>query len=109
MPNPAVKRTHTGGHRLCIHQTSSAPLFAALPLALDITSRASGGSPSAVLTCHNTKERPMTVNHEKVREMAAAYTAAWNSGSPDAVASFYAPDGKIVINRGQPWVEAWHS
>ena len=47
----------------------------------------------------------MTVNHEKVREMAAAYTAAWNSGSPDAVASFYAPDGKIVINRGQPWVD----
>ncbi len=45
----------------------------------------------------------MTINHESVREMAAAYTAAWNSGSPDAVASFYAPDGKIVINRGQPW------
>jgi uncharacterized protein (TIGR02246 family) len=47
----------------------------------------------------------MTVNHEKARQMAAAYTAAWNSGSPDAVASFYAPDGKIVINRGLPWVD----
>jgi len=46
----------------------------------------------------------MTVGHEKVSKMAAAYTAAWNSGSPDAVASFYAPDGRIVINRGQPWV-----
>jgi uncharacterized protein (TIGR02246 family) len=46
----------------------------------------------------------MTVDHEKVSKMAAAYTAAWNSGSPDAVASFYAPDGRIVINRGQPWV-----
>jgi uncharacterized protein (TIGR02246 family) len=37
--------------------------------------------------------------------MAAAYTAAWNSGSPEAVASFYAPDGRIVINRGEPWVD----
>lgn len=46
----------------------------------------------------------MTVGHEKVSTMAAAYTAAWNSGSPDAVASFYAPDGQIVINRGRPWV-----
>jgi len=46
----------------------------------------------------------MTVDHERVSQMAAAYTAAWNSGSPDAVASFYAPDGQIVINRGQPWV-----
>lgn len=36
--------------------------------------------------------------------MAAAYTAAWNSGAADAVASFYAQDGQIVINRGQPWV-----
>ena len=46
----------------------------------------------------------MTVDHEKVSKMAAAYTAAWNSGSPDAVASIYAPDGQIVINRGRPWV-----
>jgi uncharacterized protein (TIGR02246 family) len=46
----------------------------------------------------------MTVDHETVSKMAAAYTAAWNSGSPDAVASFYAPDGQIVINRGRPWV-----
>jgi uncharacterized protein (TIGR02246 family) len=46
----------------------------------------------------------MTVEPEAVRAMAAAYTAAWNSGSPGAVASFYAPDGHIVINRGEPWV-----
>jgi uncharacterized protein (TIGR02246 family) len=36
-------------------------------------------------------------------EIAKAYTAAWNSGSPEAVAEFYAPDGRIVINRGEPW------
>ena len=40
---------------------------------------------------------------EKILEIATAYTAAWNSGSPDAVASFYAADGHIVINRGDPW------
>ncbi len=38
-----------------------------------------------------------------VRMMAEAYTAAWNSGSPDVVASFYTEDGQIVINCGQPW------
>ena len=41
---------------------------------------------------------------QRVREMAAAYTEAWNSGSAQAVASFYALDGQIVINRGQPWL-----
>lgn len=46
----------------------------------------------------------MTIDPEAVRAMASAYTAAWNSGSPEAVASFYAPDGQIVINRGDPWV-----
>ncbi|MEQ9005963.1 MAG: SgcJ/EcaC family oxidoreductase [Pseudomonadales bacterium] len=46
----------------------------------------------------------MTHDHTRIKELAAAYTAAWNSGSPDAVASFYAPDGQIVINRGEPSV-----
>ena len=46
----------------------------------------------------------MTVDPERVTTLAAAYTAAWNSGSPEAVASFYAPHGRIVINRGEPWV-----
>lgn len=34
----------------------------------------------------------MTLDPKAVRAMAADYTAAWNSGSPEAVASFYAPD-----------------
>ena len=38
-----------------------------------------------------------------IKATAAAYTAAWNSGSAEAVASFYAEDGGIVINRGPPW------
>jgi uncharacterized protein (TIGR02246 family) len=36
-------------------------------------------------------------------KLAEAYTAAWNSGSAEAVAAFYAEDGDIVINRGAPW------
>jgi len=39
-----------------------------------------------------------------VKEMAHAYTAAWNSKSPEAVASFYAENGQIIINRGEPWI-----
>jgi uncharacterized protein (TIGR02246 family) len=41
--------------------------------------------------------------HQTAGEIAAAYTAAWNSGKPDAVADFFTPDGTIVINNGQPW------
>jgi len=48
------------------------------------------------------KEPSMTSQIEKI---AAAYTAAWNSGSADAVAGFYATDGGIVINNGTPWQE----
>lgn len=36
-------------------------------------------------------------------EIARDYTAAWNSGDPNAVASFYAEDGGIIINNGDPW------
>jgi uncharacterized protein (TIGR02246 family) len=39
----------------------------------------------------------------QITQMAQDYTAAWNSKSPQAVASFYAEDGEIVINRGAPW------
>ncbi|MEM7177138.1 MAG: nuclear transport factor 2 family protein [Pseudomonadota bacterium] len=40
---------------------------------------------------------------KKIERNAAAYTAAWNSKSAEAVASFYAEDGAIVINNGEPW------
>ncbi|MCB1478628.1 MAG: nuclear transport factor 2 family protein [Rhodobiaceae bacterium] len=45
----------------------------------------------------------MTITPETVAKMAQDYTAAWNSKSAEAVASFYAEDGEIVINRGDPW------
>jgi predicted ester cyclase len=35
--------------------------------------------------------------------LADAYTAAWNTGRPAAVAAFFAEDGQITINGGAPW------
>lgn len=43
------------------------------------------------------------IDPDRIRRIADAYTAACNSGSAEAVAEFYAPDGRIVINRGEPW------
>lgn len=43
------------------------------------------------------------IDHEKIRQVVEAYTAAWNSGSAEAVAGFYATNGRIAINRGEPW------
>jgi uncharacterized protein (TIGR02246 family) len=43
------------------------------------------------------------IDHDAAMALAEAYTAAWNTGSPEAVAAFYAADGSIVINRGNPW------
>ncbi len=34
------------------------------------------------------------------QKVAADYASAWSSGDPKAVASFYATDGQITINRG---------
>ena len=35
--------------------------------------------------------------------LATRYTAAWNTGQPEAVAAFFAEDGSIVINGGSAW------
>ena len=43
------------------------------------------------------------VDTKAVAKMAADYAAAWNSKSAEAVASFYAEDGEIIINDGDPW------
>ena len=45
----------------------------------------------------------MTVSEAAARQLAADYTAAWNTGQPDAVAGLFADTGGIVINRGPPW------
>jgi len=38
-----------------------------------------------------------------IAQTAAAYTDAWTSGSAADVATFFAPNGHITINRGTPW------
>jgi uncharacterized protein (TIGR02246 family) len=45
----------------------------------------------------------MAINVTEAQAKADAYTAAWNSGLPDAVAAHYAAHGSIVINGGTPW------
>lgn len=45
----------------------------------------------------------MPLTAAEIADIARDYTAAWNSGDPHAVASFYAEDGSIIINRGDPW------
>ena len=46
----------------------------------------------------------MKIDHAAAEKLADAYTAAWNSGSSEAVAAFYAQNGQIVVNRGNPWM-----
>ena len=41
----------------------------------------------------------MQLTSSKVAEFAGSYARAWSSKSPEAVASFYADDGKISVNR----------
>lgn len=43
----------------------------------------------------------MTAERTRLERIAADYAKAWSSKSPEAVASFYAEDGQIVINRGE--------
>ena len=43
---------------------------------------------------------------KQIESMAAEYTAAWNSKSAEAVASFYAEDGEIIINQAKKFCVA---
>ena len=45
----------------------------------------------------------MVISVEQAARLAENYTGAWNTGSPEAVAAFFASDGSIVINSGTPW------
>jgi uncharacterized protein (TIGR02246 family) len=45
-----------------------------------------------------------TRDRNQAQSIAAAYTAAWNSGKPEAVAAFFAADGSIAINGGNLWL-----
>jgi nuclear transport factor 2 (NTF2) superfamily protein len=39
---------------------------------------------------------------DQLDDLAARYTAAWNSKEPEAVASFHTSTSSIAINRGEP-------
>jgi uncharacterized protein (TIGR02246 family) len=41
---------------------------------------------------------------DDIRAIGGRYAEAWTSHVPDAVASFYEPDGRITINGGEPSV-----
>ena len=46
----------------------------------------------------------MPIDPTAVKQVATGYTTAWCSGDPAAVASFYAENGQIAINRGDPLI-----
>lgn len=43
-------------------------------------------------------------DYEKMVEFGQKYTAAWNSKQPGKMASFYAENGTLMVNNGQPAV-----
>ena len=45
----------------------------------------------------------MGISASDLEKLAKDYTGAWNTKDPKAVSSFFAEDGEIVINRGEPW------
>lgn len=49
---------------------------------------------------NTTSEQVM--DSEALQRFGADYTAAWSSGRPDRVASFFAPDGSLTVNKGTP-------
>ena len=46
----------------------------------------------------------MAMDPEVAATLADYYTKAWNTGRPEAVASYFAEVSQIVINRGDPWM-----
>jgi uncharacterized protein (TIGR02246 family) len=44
----------------------------------------------------------LMIDRGNVCALANAYAEAWSARSPEAVASFFAPDGQISINRSEP-------
>jgi len=60
------------------------------------------GLPSFAGATHQ-EDQTMSFDPKDIEKLAEAYTAAWNAGSPQSVAGYFAEDGEIVINRGTPW------
>ena len=46
----------------------------------------------------------MAITIAQLQDFATRYTAAWCGGNPEAVASFFSPNGSLKINEGAPSV-----
>jgi len=55
----------------------------------------------ALISC--TSDTP-TVNQTELNDFATRYAAAWSSKNPAALATFYAQDGSLSVNDGEPAV-----
>jgi steroid delta-isomerase-like uncharacterized protein len=44
------------------------------------------------------------MNLSELTDFATRYAAAWSSRNPEELASFYAPDGSLTVNAGNPSV-----
>ena len=47
-------------------------------------------------------EEPLTMTGAELHDFAERYAAAWSSQDPDALAAFYASDGILKVNDGEP-------
>ncbi len=72
---------------------------------LKVTGMAVIGMPAlrSLSVAANKKDHTMSFERKSIEGLAAAYTSAWNTGSAESVAAYFAENGEIVINRGAPW------
>jgi len=57
-----------------------------------------------ILGCKNKSEASDMTEQNKLQELGKNYNAAWNSQTPEYVASFYTPHGTLIVNKGTPIV-----
>lgn len=53
-------------------------------------------------SCKNKNESTDTSKQNKLQEFGENYNASWNSQNPNNVASFFAEDGVLIVNKGIP-------
>lgn len=75
-----------------------------MPMLLLAVSCNSGSAGQTQDAMNTTTEHVMDT--EALQRFGADYTAAWSSGQPDRVASFFAPDGSLTVNKGTPAIGA---
>ncbi len=94
---PAIREASTAGD-LDAARRGVANLSGRLSAAAAEARSAAGAASSASAP----KKAPMEI--ARMREFGARYAAAWSSGDPERLASFFAPNGSLRVNRGAPSV-----